>query len=69
MKKERAVPYSPQSMQVYLQKSFSSLLWHTSITRKMSKKRNPQNFDSEDTQDLLPESELEALQVFVESWF
>lgn len=49
MKKGRAVPYSPQSMQVYLQKSFSSLLWHTSITRKMSKKRNPQNFDSEDT--------------------
>lgn len=30
-------------------KSFSSLLWHTSITRKMNKKRNPQNSDSEDT--------------------
>lgn len=48
-KKERAVSPTPQCMQVYLQRSSSSLLWHTSIMRKTSKKRNPDNFDSVDT--------------------
>lgn len=38
---------TPQSMQVYLQTSFSSLLWHTSITRKMCQKRM-QRRESED---------------------
>lgn len=47
-KKERAMPPTAQSMQIYLQRSFSSLLWHTSVTRKTSQKRT-QTKESEDT--------------------
>lgn len=42
------MPPTPQSMQVYLQRSFSSFLWHTGVTRKVSQKRT-QTKEREDT--------------------
>lgn len=66
-KKERAMPHSPQGMQVYLQKSLNKSLVTHWYHNEDEQKKEPQNLTV--TQDLLPESGLEALQVFIESWF
>ena len=61
-KKQRVMAPTPQCMQVYLQRSCSSLLWQTSITRKTSKK-GTQTILTVRTRDLVfPEAGLEALQ-------